>query len=85
MLCNTHFTFRESFENFAPDSRALHNADKSGNIFGVILTMRGPGAPDGYDFLSRYFAPWNGIPEDPVTGRLHLFVFCYQFFSLVRL
>lgn len=21
-----------------------------------------------YDFISRYFAPWNGIPEDPVTG-----------------
>jgi predicted PhzF superfamily epimerase YddE/YHI9 len=23
-----------------------------------------------YDFLSRYFAPWVGIPEDPVTGNL---------------
>lgn len=22
-----------------------------------------------YHILSRYFAPWNGIPEDPVTGR----------------
>ena len=24
-----------------------------------------------YDFLSRYFAPWVGIPEDPVTGSAH--------------
>ena len=22
-----------------------------------------------YDFISRYFAAWNGIPEDPVTGN----------------
>lgn len=21
------------------------------------------------DFASRYFSPWNGIPEDPVNGR----------------
>eukprot|EP00948_MAST-09A_sp_MAST-9A-sp1_P001732 g1732.t1 len=24
-----------------------------------------------YDFCSRYFAPWLGIPEDPTTGSLH--------------
>ena len=24
-----------------------------------------------YDFQSRYFAPWVGIPEDPVTGSAH--------------
>jgi len=26
---------------------------------------------DKEDFFSRYFAPWNGIPEDPVTGSAH--------------
>ena len=25
----------------------------------------------GYDFISRYFAPWIGINEDPVTGSAH--------------
>lgn len=25
----------------------------------------------GYDFVSRYFAPWVGINEDPVTGSIH--------------
>ena len=25
----------------------------------------------GYDFLSRFFAPWMGIPEDHVTGSAH--------------
>ncbi len=24
-----------------------------------------------YDFISRYFAPWAGINEDPVTGSAH--------------
>ena len=25
----------------------------------------------GYDFVSRFFAPSHGIPEDPVTGSAH--------------
>jgi predicted PhzF superfamily epimerase YddE/YHI9 len=25
----------------------------------------------GYDFLSRFFAPWAGITEDPATGSAH--------------
>lgn len=24
-----------------------------------------------YDFLTRYFAPWVGVDEDPVTGSIH--------------
>lgn len=28
-------------------------------------------APDGSDFVSRYFRPIDGIPEDPVTGSAH--------------
>ncbi len=34
---------------------------------GVIVTSRG----DTYDFVSRFFAPNCGIPEDPVTGSAH--------------
>ncbi|HKY33738.1 MAG TPA: PhzF family phenazine biosynthesis protein [Candidatus Polarisedimenticolia bacterium] len=36
---------------------------------GVIVTARGAVPP--YDFVSRYFAPWWGIDEDPVTGAAH--------------
>ena len=32
------------------------------------MTARGDGI---YDFISRYFAPAKGIPEDPVTGAAH--------------
>lgn len=36
----------------------------------VIVTA--PAAPDdGCDFVSRFFAPALGVPEDPVTGSAH--------------
>ena len=35
---------------------------------GVVVTAAGD---EGYDFVSRYFAPAKGIPEDPVTGGAH--------------
>lgn len=30
-----------------------------------------PGASEGYDVVSRFFAPGSGIPEDPATGSAH--------------
>lgn len=37
------------------------------NIRGIIVTAKG----DKVDFVSRFFAPQSGIPEDPVTGSAH--------------
>ena len=34
---------------------------------GIIITA----AAEEYDFISRFFAPAVGIPEDPVTGSAH--------------
>ena len=36
---------------------------------GLIVTA--PSADTRYDFVSRFFAPGLGIPEDPVTGSAH--------------
>jgi PhzF family phenazine biosynthesis protein len=36
--------------------------------FAVVATAPGE---DGIDFVSRFFAPALGIPEDPVTGSAH--------------
>jgi PhzF family phenazine biosynthesis protein len=47
-----------------PNMAALARMDRSG----VIVTASGDGI---YDFVSRYFAPAKGIPEDPVTGAAH--------------
>jgi PhzF family phenazine biosynthesis protein len=37
-------------------------------IWGLIVTAPGD---QGYDFISRFFAPSKGVPEDPVTGSAH--------------
>lgn len=36
---------------------------------GVLVTAKS--ASKDVDFISRYFAPWVGINEDPVTGSAH--------------
>jgi PhzF family phenazine biosynthesis protein len=38
-------------------------------VQGIIVTARSDDAR--WDFLSRFFAPASGIPEDPVTGSAH--------------
>lgn len=48
-----------------PDIRALRAVQARG----VIVTAKGSG--DGYDFISRFFAPNAGVDEDPVTGSAH--------------
>ncbi len=50
--------------NMQPDINLLAQIR---DALGVIVT-----APDKkYDFLSRFFAPNVGVPEDPVTGSAH--------------
>jgi PhzF family phenazine biosynthesis protein len=41
--------------------------EKLSEVRGVIVTAKDKGA----DFVSRFFAPQSGIPEDPVTGSAH--------------
>ncbi len=48
-----------------PDLVALGKAPARG----VIVTARAGGR--GWDFVSRFFAPAVGVPEDPVTGSAH--------------
>jgi PhzF family phenazine biosynthesis protein len=69
-------TFKNSFNFMAvldspravrecqPDLGKVARLDRPG----VIVTALGDG---GFDFVSRYFAPQKGIPEDPVTGAAH--------------
>jgi PhzF family phenazine biosynthesis protein len=47
----------------APDLAALGRIDARG----VCVTAE----DTGYDFVSRFFAPSVGVPEDPVTGSAH--------------
>jgi len=38
------------------------------DCWAAIVTAPGD---DGVDFVSRFFAPAKGVPEDPVTGSAH--------------
>lgn len=48
----------------APDMAGLVDMGAQG----LIVTAQGE---EGSDFVSRYFAPAVGVPEDPVTGSAH--------------
>jgi PhzF family phenazine biosynthesis protein len=41
----------------------------------AAVAVTAPG--DGADFVSRYFAPSYGVPEDPMTGSIHCFLTPY--------
>ncbi len=49
----------------APDVRGLGALP----VRGVIVTA--PSETEGFDFVSRFFAPRAGVDEDPVTGSAH--------------
>ena len=48
---------------FVPDHAVIAALD----AFALIVTAPG----DDVDFVSRFFAPGAGVPEDPVTGSAH--------------
>jgi predicted PhzF superfamily epimerase YddE/YHI9 len=54
----------QAVRELSPDLAAIARLDRPG----LIVTASGD---DSYDFVSRYFAPAKGIPEDPVTGSAH--------------
>ncbi len=48
-----------------PDLAAVERVDARG----IIVTSQA--TTPGFDFVSRFFAPQSGVPEDPVTGSAH--------------
>ena len=46
----------------------IQRVQRSVDCWGLIATAPGD---QGYDFVSRFFAPEKGVPEDPVTGSAH--------------
>nr|CAB3264681.1 phenazine biosynthesis-like domain-containing protein 1 [Phallusia mammillata] len=67
---------REDLEALKPTITAMLASHDGSIIKGVIVTVQ-PTQDSQYDFLSRYFAPWNGINEDPVTGSAHTVLAAY--------
>lgn len=57
------FNTQEEIETIAPNFHLLNQLD----CRGIIISAPG----NSVDFVSRFFAPQCGIPEDPVTGSAH--------------
>lgn len=57
------FDNEETIYSIAPDYAKLAQLD----LRGVIVTAPGR----DFDFVSRFFAPKLGVPEDPVCGSAH--------------
>ncbi|MHC4138092.1 MAG: PhzF family phenazine biosynthesis protein [Planctomycetota bacterium] len=57
------FSSQPEVEELSPDFPAVAKL----NTFAVIATAPGTAC----DFVSRFFAPGAGVPEDPVTGSAH--------------
>jgi len=55
----------ETVRSLAPDFGRMRS------VPGRAVMVTAPGGGPGYDFVSRYFAPWVGVDEDPVTGVAH--------------
>jgi PhzF family phenazine biosynthesis protein len=55
----------------APDSTALADVSRRDDIRGVTATAPASDPGGGYDFVSRFFSPADGMPEDAVTGSAH--------------
>jgi len=55
----------ETVRALKPDFQALCKLPGRG------VCVTGLSTSGEYDFVSRYFAPWAGVNEDPVTGTAH--------------
>lgn len=59
-------------QNLQVDMNAIKTLTSDRGMRGVIVTASAdPDEYPGVDFVSRFFGPGAGIPEDPVTGSAH--------------
>ncbi len=64
------FPAPEDIARLAPDMAQLTRLSNA--LGGACFIATAPAPPAGpHDFVSRFFAPAAGIPEDPVTGSAH--------------
>ena len=59
---------QQQVEALTPDIGAMLPLDK-------MVCVTAPG--EEYDFVSRFFCPGEGVPEDPVTGSAHSMLIPY--------
>lgn len=77
LIIRLHDSYASLLPYFQPDTKTMVTVNQSSyevnqRITGVSITVKStPSSSPTIDFFSRYFSPWNGIPEDPVNGSSH--------------
>jgi PhzF family phenazine biosynthesis protein len=65
------FSDEAAVRALSPDAAAVERVTRRDGSRGIIATAQASDPAVHYDFVSRFFAPGDGIPEDPVTGSAH--------------
>jgi PhzF family phenazine biosynthesis protein len=63
-----HIEESEQVQLIKPDFAKLAALSFDTVVKGIGITAKGTGK---YDIIGRYFNPWAGVNEDPVTGSVH--------------
>ncbi|MEW5298989.1 MAG: hypothetical protein WDW36_002050 [Sanguina aurantia] len=69
MLVLAPGTTQQQLRDMRPDTAAMMLAVSKSVVSGVVVTLHEDDSE--FDFVSRFFGPWMGITEDPVTGSAH--------------
>lgn len=76
---NFYFVDRVDLESIQPKTAELLKLHDGSEVRGIIISLLGEAHLQDqtrglkqHHFISRYFAPWVGIPEDPVTGKSNI-------------
>ena len=67
----TVFATEDTVRALAPNFQSLSTLTRRDGIRGITATAAASTRNFLYDFVSRFFSPADGIPEDPVTGSAH--------------
>lgn len=68
-LLEVNQTYIVVLENQRMVAAAIPDFSRIEKFHPHVVALTGPGEQE--DFVSRYFAPSYGVPEDPVTGSVH--------------
>ncbi len=69
-----HLKTESEVLKLTPNFEKLKHLEFKVDVKGIGVTCSGNAK---YDFISRYFNPWAGVNEDPVTGSVHTLLASY--------
>ena len=78
-------TFEAFQSKLRPNSSVLTDVRSRGIVVTCAQSKPEKDEETPFDFVSRWFGPQSGVPEDPVTGSAHCLLGCYWAKKLQKL